>query len=50
MSRRQALPGFEGRKNFMTVGNFRHAPNEDAVRWLASSLWPKIREKLPGAL
>lgn len=38
---------FEQRAHFMTIGNFRHAPNWDAVLRL-QSLWPKIRAALPG--
>ncbi|MEZ8718588.1 glycosyltransferase [Vibrio splendidus] len=37
---------FEERKNFMTIGNFRHAPNWDAVLQL-QKVWPKIRKQLP---
>ena len=33
----------------MTIGNFRHPPNLDAVRWLAAELWPRIRAALPAA-
>jgi len=43
------LPGFEQRAHFLTIGNFRHAPNWDAVLWLKESLWPRIREQLPRA-
>ncbi len=32
---------FGERKDFLFLGNFRHAPNLDAVRWLIS-FWPKI--------
>ncbi|MCW4447266.1 glycosyltransferase family 4 protein [Vibrio splendidus] len=37
---------FEERKHFMTIGNFRHAPNWDAVLQL-QKVWPKIRKQLP---
>ncbi|MEZ8149760.1 glycosyltransferase [Vibrio splendidus] len=37
---------FEERKHFMTIGNFRHAPNWDAVLQL-QKIWPKIRKQLP---
>lgn len=40
-------PTFEERKNFMTLGNFKHKPNADAVRFLREIIWPKIRKKLP---
>jgi len=37
---------FSQRKHFMTIGNFRHAPNWDVVLHL-QQLWPLIREQLP---
>ena len=41
-------PDFSARKNFVTIGNFLHAPNTDAVQYTKSQLWPGIRKKLPG--
>ena len=43
------LPTFEERAHFVTIGNFRHDPNWDAVLWLKESIWPKIRQQLPKA-
>ena len=47
-----ALPSstktFEQRQHFMTIGNFRHAPNWDAVLYL-QQIWPLIRKQLPQA-
>ncbi|MDX1352536.1 MAG: glycosyltransferase, partial [Thiomicrorhabdus sp.] len=43
------LPKFEERSHFVTIGNFRHEPNWDAVLWLKESIWPKIRQTLPQA-
>lgn len=40
---------FEDRAHFMHIGNFRHAPNWDAVLWLKNTIWPLIRARLPGA-
>jgi glycosyltransferase involved in cell wall biosynthesis len=40
---------FEGRKDFISIGNFLHAPNKDAVIRLKKEIWPLIREKLPEA-
>ena len=40
---------FELRKHFVTIGNFKHAPNEDAVNYLKSTIWPLIRKKQPNA-
>ena len=33
----------------MTIGNFRHQPNLDAVKYLHSHIWPLIRKELPQA-
>ncbi|WP_151173971.1 glycosyltransferase [Pseudoalteromonas ruthenica] len=41
-------PSFEQRQHFMTIGNFRHAPNWDAVLYL-QQIWPLIRKQLPKA-
>lgn len=43
------IPTFASRQHFMTVGNFKHAPNYDAVLYLKETLWPAIRSKLPKA-
>lgn len=43
-----ATKSFEERQHFMTIGNFRHAPNWDAVLYL-QSIWPLIRKQLPQA-
>lgn len=40
---------FDERAHFLTIGNFRHAPNWDAVLWLKNTLWPMIRQQLPDA-
>lgn len=40
---------FEDRAHFLSIGNFRHGPNWDAVLWMKTSLWPLIRQQLPGA-
>jgi glycosyltransferase involved in cell wall biosynthesis len=42
-------PAFESRRNFFSVGNFRHAPNWDSVQWLRNEVWPLIRKQLPEA-
>jgi glycosyltransferase involved in cell wall biosynthesis len=44
-----ALPGFAERQHFLSIGNFRHEPNWDAVLWLKQTLWPLIRQQLPEA-
>ena len=43
------LPAFEERKDFVSIGNFRHAPNADAAIFLKQEIWPLIRKKLPQA-
>ncbi|BAJ02981.1 glycosyltransferase [Shewanella violacea] len=39
---------YSQRQHFMTIGNFRHAPNWDAVLYL-QQIWPLIRKQLPQA-
>ena len=39
---------FLQRQHFLSIGNFRHAPNWDAVLQL-QKIWPLIRKKLPKA-
>ena len=45
----QQLPSFESRQHFITIGNFLHAPNYDAVLYLKHTIWPLIRQQLPKA-
>lgn len=40
---------FADREHFAFIGNFRHAPNWDAVLQLKQVYWPKIRKQLPQA-
>ncbi|MFS2198088.1 glycosyltransferase [Pseudomonas sp. Pseusp3] len=40
---------YEDRAHFLHIGNFRHAPNWDAVLWLKTAIWPLIRAQLPDA-
>lgn len=42
-------PDFEERQHFISIGNFRHAPNWDAVLQLKNHIWPLIRKQLPTA-
>jgi glycosyltransferase involved in cell wall biosynthesis len=39
---------YQQRQHFITIGNFRHAPNWDAVLYL-QQIWPLIRKQLPTA-
>ncbi len=41
---------FENRRDFISIGNFRHAPNWDSVLYLKQTLWPAIRQQLPDAV
>ncbi len=45
----QTLPGFVVRNGFVSIGNFLHEPNVNAVLWLKEEIWPAIRERLQGA-
>ena len=42
-------PTYEARQHFISIGNFRHAPNWDSVRWMNETIWPMIRKELPDA-
>ncbi|MBO6879623.1 glycosyltransferase family 4 protein [Winogradskyella sp.] len=43
------LPKFGERQHFITIGNFLHPPNYDAVLHLKQTIWPLIRRELPKA-
>lgn len=40
---------FSKRMHFISIGNFLHAPNSDAVFFLKEEIWPIIRKALPEA-
>jgi glycosyltransferase involved in cell wall biosynthesis len=40
---------FLDRQHFISIGNFRHQPNWDAVLFLKQAIWPLIRKQLPQA-
>lgn len=40
---------FDSRRDFVFIGNYRHAPNWDAVQVLAKTVWPSIRAQIPDA-
>ena len=42
----KAITPYSQREHFMTIGNFRHAPNWDMVLYL-QIIWPLIRKQLP---
>jgi O-antigen biosynthesis protein len=43
------LPDFAQRQHFVSIGNFRHEPNWQAVLWLKQQIWPLIRQHMPQA-
>lgn len=43
------VASFNQRQHFIAIGNFRHAPNWQAVLWLKQQIWPLIRQQLPDA-
>jgi glycosyltransferase involved in cell wall biosynthesis len=45
----QKLPKFEERQHFISIGNFLHEPNYNAVLYLKETIWPLIRKQLPQA-
>ncbi len=44
-----SLPTFSNRRNFISIGNFLHEPNWNAVLTLKEKIWPLIRKQLPQA-
>ncbi|MFH5883291.1 glycosyltransferase [Halalkalibaculum sp. DA3122] len=38
-------PTFDDRAHYITMGNFRHPPNRDAVQFLKTEVWPRIRSR-----
>ncbi|WP_456421410.1 glycosyltransferase [Lutibacter sp.] len=44
-----SYPSFTERKDFITIGNFKHAPNLDSVVYLKTTIWPLIKKELPKA-
>lgn len=45
----RSYPAFLNRNHFISIGNFKHKPNVDSVRYLKEVIWPLIHEKLPEA-
>ena len=44
-----SYPSFQNRNHFIAMGNFKHEPNWNSVKYLKTVIWPLIREKLPEA-
>lgn len=49
LSASEKFPSFSERRHFISIGNFLHEPNLDAVKYLHKSLWPEIRKLIPDA-
>jgi glycosyltransferase involved in cell wall biosynthesis len=47
--KKSCWPAFESREHFITIGNFLHEPNWNAVLYLKQEIWPLIRKALPDA-
>ncbi len=45
----EQLPTSEERSDFIFIGGGKHSPNIDAIKWLKTDIWPKIRAELPKA-
>nr|WP_246865806.1 glycosyltransferase [Croceivirga thetidis] len=41
------FPKFKERKDFISFGNGKHAPNIDSFHYLIEEIWPTIKKKLP---
>lgn len=39
-----------GRKNLLFIGHYAHNPNEDAVSYFVSEIFPLIRQQIPGVV
>jgi glycosyltransferase involved in cell wall biosynthesis len=48
-SQKNSLPAFASRQHFISIGNFLHEPNWDALLYLKTEIWPLIRKQLPKA-
>ena len=46
----EATKSFSEREGFVWIGNFRHAPNLEGLRWFRNAIWPEIKSKLPQAM
>jgi len=42
-------PSYQQREGFISIGNFKHPPNWDSVKYLKEEIWPLIRQQLPKA-
>lgn len=47
--KKKELPDFEDRQHFISIGNFLHEPNYNALLYLKETIWKGIRAQLPNA-
>ncbi len=47
--KKEGFPNFEERAHFISIGNFLHEPNYNALLYLKETIWKGIRTKLPHA-
>ncbi len=47
--KRDDIPTYVHRNNFISIGNFKHEPNWQSVLFLKNEIWPLIRKHLPTA-
>lgn len=40
-------PSYSNRRHFISIGNFKHEPNINAILVLKNKVWPLIRKKIP---
>ena len=48
-AQKKKLPAFEEREHFISIGNFLHEPNYNALLYLKETIWKGIRTQLPNA-
>lgn len=46
---KKIIEPYENRNHFISIGNFNHPPNLEAVHTLKNHIWPIIRKELPKA-
>lgn len=43
-----SVPPHDERRDLVFIGGWQHPPNADAIRWIAGTILPRLREALPG--
>jgi glycosyltransferase involved in cell wall biosynthesis len=44
-----SLAGYAERRDFMTMGNWKHGPNRDSILYLKNEVWTEVRKRMPKA-